>query len=347
VIGSRYQPAYAGIPTFFRAPIGSLSDLSRAHVGILGAPYDSTTGLGRPGTRYGPRAIREESCHYAGFYYSMPDRTHVDIELGRGFRVPDPLPLIDLGDVDCFPADIEATTVSVAEGVRSVVETGALPFLLGGDHYLVYPSFKGVSEALRAEDPNVRIGYIHIDSHFDLFDEMAFTGRYNNGTSVRRITECPGISLPHMAWIGINGRMGSKEQYDFATTHNLRFVTAADVARDDWEPAVRETIAAVSEADRVYVSIDIDVVDGSAAPGTGAAVFEGITAARFVSVLEMVGRIPNLVGLDLVEVAPRFDSASRTARLAALGAISLIGERLFEEVDLAESKPAQYGAVHE
>lgn len=335
MIGSRYQPSYAGIPTFFRAPLGSLSDIGSGYVAVLGAPYDSTVGLGRHGTRYGPRAIREESCHYAGFYCSMPDRTHVDFELGRGFRIPDPLPLVDLGDVDCFPVDVEATTTSVAQAMRSVVETDALPFLFGGDHYLVYPSFKGVSEALLAEDPDVRIGYLHIDSHTDLFDEMPFTGRYNHGTSVRRITESPGISIPHMAWIGLNGRLVSKEQYDFAASNDLRFVTAAEVAGEGWQAVVQDTIDAVSEADRVYVSIDIDVVDGSDAPGTTAVVYEGISASRFVSILEMVGTIPNLVAVDLVEVAPRFDPVGRTARLAALGAVSVIGERLFEKIDLA------------
>ena len=230
---------------------------------ILGAPFDSSIGLGRHGARYGPRGLREASCHFAAFYCSMPDRTLVDLDLGQGFRIPDDLPLVDLGDVDCFPLDIDATTTSVAAGVRSVVETGALPFLLGGDHYLVYPSFKGAAEALRASDPDVRIGLLHIDSHTDLFDEMIFNGRFNNGTSVRRITESPGISIPHMAWIGLNGRLVSKEQYDFAASNHLKLITSASVSGDGWQEIVEETIAAVSEADRVYVSIDIDVVDGA------------------------------------------------------------------------------------
>ena len=340
-IGSRYQASYAGIPTFFRAPTASVAELTPEHVAILGAPFDATVSLGRPGTRYGPRAIREESCHLAAFYCSMPDRTLVDLELGQGFAIPDPLPLLDLGDVDCFPVDVGATTAAVVEAVRSVVETGALPFLLGGDHYLVYPSFDGASQALRASDPDVRIGYLDIDSHTDLFDDLSFTGRYNNATSVRRITECPGVSVPHMAWIGLNGRQVSKEQYDFARANDLRFVTSSRVAGSDWKGVVQETIDAVAEADRVYVSIDIDVVDGSAAPGTGAAVFEGMSAGRFLSILEMVGTIANLVAVDLCEVSPRLDPTGRTARLAALGAVSLIGERLFEKVDLAAGAGAE------
>jgi arginase family enzyme len=310
-IGSRYQPSYAGIPTFFRSPYGEIGDLTSGDIAILGAPFDTSIGLGRHGTRYGPRAIREESCYFASFYCSMPDRTLVDLELGHGFRIPDPLPLVDLGDADVFPLDVDATTDSVAAAVRAVVERGALPILLGGDHHLVYPAFKGAAEALRARNPDVRIGHLHIDSHTDLFDELSFTGSYNHATSVRRITECPGISIRHMAWIGLNGRLVSKEQYDFASAKDLCLITSAAVQGDDWETVIRGAIERVSAADYVYVSADIDAVDGSEASGTGSAIFEGMSAGRFLRLLELVGGIPNLIGFDLCEVCPRLDPTGR------------------------------------
>ena len=328
-IGGVNQPFYEGIPTFFRAPYVGVEELSPGDIAVVGAPFDASITVGRPGARYGPRAIREASCHYTAFYYSIPNRTIVDLENHTVLRIPDPLRLFDLGDADCYPLDIMATTRSIAVAVRSVVEKGVLPIVLGGDHYVAYPAFMGAAEGVAAKHPKAKIGYVHVDSHTDLFDELVSGGRFNHGTAARRISELPMVSVPHMVWIGMNGRFVSLEQYEFTRRNNLRILTSADVNGPDGEEKVREALQHASNCDFLYVSVDIDVVDGSHASGTGAAVFDGIPAAKLVWLLEEIGRIDRLLAVDCCEVAPQFDPSGRTARLAALAFVGLVGERLF------------------
>jgi agmatinase len=329
MIGSPYQPWFQGIPTFFRARQVSVTELNAGDIAVIGAPFDGSMALGRPGTRHGPRAIREASCYYASFYYTMPGKTFVDLDTRMTQRVPDPLQLFDLGDVDCYQMDVMATTDSIAGAVRSVVEKGALPITLGGDHYVAFPAFKGAAEGIAATQPKAKIGYVHIDSHTDLFDELPYGGRYTHGTSARRISELSGVSVPNMVWIGLNGRLVSLEQHEFAKDKNLLLLTSADITGDGWEGKVREAFQHASLCDYVYVSVDIDVVDGSQAPGTGASVFDGIPASRLLWLLEQIAHLDKLVGIDCCEVAPQFDPSGRTPRLAALAFIGLIGERLF------------------
>jgi agmatinase len=273
----------------------------------------------------------------------MEDRTLVDLDQGRGFRIPDPLPLVDVGDADVFPLDVMATTRSVSLEVQRIVERGALPITLGGDHYLAYPCFEGAARAIGAREPNASIGYLHIDSHTDLFDTLSFAGRYNHATAARRIVEHPKASRANMAWMGLNGRLVSIEQLGFVRRNDLLLVTSEDLLNDTWRESVDQALNRVSRADWVYVSIDIDVVDGSVAPGTGATVFEGITAKRFLAIAEAIGELPKLLGVDCCEVSPQLDPSGRTSRLAALALVSLIGARLFEPVDLKAAGSASAG----
>lgn len=329
------QPWYEGIASFFRAPIGGVDDLRKGGIGVIGAPFDGSITLGRPGARYGPKAVREGSLYWSSVYATFENRTYVDLDSGIATTVPS-LPLVDLGDADCFPMDAGATTESVASAVASVVERGAMPITIGGDHYIAYPAFKGVADALAKQDADVRIGYLHIDSHTDFWDEFPYIGKYAHGTSARRVSEHPNVAIERMAWLGLNGPFVGIDQYTLAKRHDLLMVTAEQLGATSGMDRVDEVLDRVSGADFSYVSIDIDVVDGSHSAGTGATVYGGISPPQFVSLLERVGRIPNLAGVDCCEVAPNLDPMGRTGRLAALGLISIIGERYFDRRPIAE-----------
>ena len=328
---NRLQPPFAGIPTFFRAPIGTAADLKQGDVAVIGAPFDGSNSLGRPGSRFGPRSVREASCYYSAFYYSMPDRLIVDLDGGVELEIPDPLPLYDLGDADTFPMDVSATTESISNAVASVAARGAFPITIGGDHTVGFPAWKGATEGAIKHTGNrdIRVGVVQVDSHTDLFDDMEYGGRLNYGTFARRISEHANASPAHMAWLGLNGRLVSREQYEFVRQHKLLLVTARELMLDDWEDRVDAVLRHVCECDFVYVTVDIDAVDASQAPGTTAAVFGGIDASRFLRLMEKFAELPKLVGLDLCEVAPNLDPNGRTARLGALALVTFVGAKLF------------------
>jgi agmatinase len=338
------QASYQGIPTFFRSPYVGIDQIQRGDIAVLGAPFDGSVTLGRPGARFGPRAVREASCYWASMLYSVPNRTTVDLRTGEATRVPNDLRLRDIGDADCFPMDTSATLSSISDLVEAIVLRGALPVTVGGDHLVALPGFMGVSRALAKADPDVRIGYLHVDAHTDLWDEQVFAGKYCHSTSARRVSELPNVDLQRMAWLGLDGSFVTQDVYDYTRRNNFMMVTSHELSDSRWIDRVEEVIAHVSAADYVYVSFDIDVVDGAHSPGTTATVFQGVSPDRFLGIAERVGRIPNLAGVDCCEVAPNLDPLGRTARLAALGLVSLIGQRLFEFIPTTERHTETMGA---
>lgn len=336
-VNPKLQGYYEGIPSFFRAPVVAPGDVAKGEIAVLGAPFDGSTVLDRPGARFGPRAIREASCYYASYYFD--DLTYVDLDTEIAIRFPETLPLVDVGDADCFPMDVQATTESVASIVGEIINRGGFPVTLGGDHYLAYPSFKGVAEAIAANNPGARLGYVHVDSHLDLRDQLTFVGRYNHASGARRVSEHPVVALDHMVWIGLNGGVGLA-QYRYAKRNAFKLVTAKQLEDVSWSDRLDEALAHAAEADYVYVSIDIDVVDGAHSPGTCQPVYEGISPTRFFGILERIGRLPNLVGIDCCEVAPTLDPLGRTARLAAQGLLALIAQRVCERAPISELEPS-------
>lgn len=327
---SEIQPAHEGISTFFRGPYRDVNDINQGDVVVVGAPFDGSITLGRQGARFGPRAIREASCYWASMLCSVPNRTMVDLGTGQATRVPEKLPLVDIGDADCYPMDVQATIGSVSRAVSAVVERTAFPVTLGGDHLMALPGFLGVAQGLASHQADARIAYLHVDAHTDLWDEQVFAGRYCHSTSARRISEHESVDLGRMAWLGLDGSFVTQDVYQFIRRNKFRLVSSRELSGQGWASRVDEVLDHVSEADFVYVSFDIDVVDGSHSAGTTATVFEGIAPDRFLGIAERVGRLPNLAGVDCCEVAPNLDPLGRTSRLAALALITLLGQRLFE-----------------
>ena len=330
-------PYYGGLVSFFRTPGIEIHEATEGLAVVAGVPIDNGIPVGRVGTRFGPSAIREESLTGPSLYQLTPDRTMFDVATGRGLRLKDKADVADAGDFSFYPTDLMKTTDSVIAGMTELTKRGAFPVVLGGDHYVTYPSFTGFAKGIAERMPDARIGYIHIDSHTDFWDDLGEQGgRYNHGTMVRRISENPMVSYKNLAWVGLNAGMNS-DQARLRKRHNLKMMTYLDNLDRGIEQVMREAMDVASDGtDVVYVSVDIDVVDASESPGTGAPEFRGISASEFLQLMDMLSRYKDLAAVDLCEVAPNWDHSGRTVKVATRGLISLLRPRLFDEVELPE-----------
>ncbi|MCF7936694.1 MAG: agmatinase family protein [Synergistales bacterium] len=327
-------PAYAGIPTFLRAPQAEQSELSEGSVAVVGVPFD-TTCASRPGARFGPRGIREGTLHFMHQIGALTtDRKEmVDIRTGERFAYPYRDILFDTGDVPLYPSDVEATAEAVEEAVYGIARKGAFPVILGGDHYITYPCFCGYARAVEERDDKERMGYLHIDSHLDLTDRTEAWGDHYHGSLARRVAETDYLEVADMAWVGIGGSFQTAERWEFIQQHGLSIYTSRDIEDTGVDGVIEKAFREdLSRCSTVYVTIDIDIVDHAFAPGTGSYVFGGISSSRFLQMMEALSRQPRIGAIDLVEVAPPLDPTGCTSRLAATGLISFLRPRIFDMV---------------
>lgn len=322
-------PSFSGIVTFMRAEIKDRNDVGEGEYAVIGVPYDTTLGS-RPGARYGPRSIREKSVHFI-YHLSAVDKEVIDVCSKVRYRYPPKDIVFDTGDVRVYPSSVEKTTDSIAAEIAAVVEKGAVPVVLGGDHYITYPCVKGFEEGLRRrKGGEVKIGYIHIDSHLDAYDENETWGKYYHGSPARRISELDSVDLKNMVWVGINGTTGV-EPYHYIMKNHGTILTVDDVNRDGMAAAMREACKIAGDGcDVIYVTVDIDVVDQAYSAGTGSYIYGGITAKQLLEAVGVVSADPKVGAIDVVEVAPNLDPTGSTAALSAAALIGFLKPRIFE-----------------
>ncbi|MCC6774683.1 MAG: agmatinase [Gemmatimonadaceae bacterium] len=293
---------FGGIRTFLRAP--HVSDLSRldADIAILGVPVDQGTS-NRPGQRYGPRDIREASLIYAwapaeGFYYIDTEQTVL-----KGVR------WADLGDVDVVPSSMAQTSRNVTTAVAAIVRRGAFPVVLGGDHSIAFPVVRGLGV-----EP---ITVVHFDAHLDAYGD-GDPDVLNHGGWVQQTSRLPGVRFVQIGMRGIANDAGGVAR---ARRLGSTIVTAERVHRE----GVRAVLASLPELGTIYVSLDIDVLDPSLAPGTGTLELGGLTFQQMHELLVGLPRKGRVIGLDVVEVNPFYDDTGVTAQTAVRLIIDLLG----------------------
>jgi agmatinase len=267
-------------PTLF----GVRGDFNSAEYVVIGVPFDSTA-TGVPGQRYAPKSIREASIELETYHPG----TNVDAEELEVFDAGD-LPLVTCTDV---------LVKTVGKVVEEVFESGKKLITIGGDHFVSYP----VLSTLARRISNLRV--LVFDAHLDLRDEYPFGCKFSHATVFRRILE----ENRNVEVAYFKPRGWSREEYTYAKTSPRVFIIEEEAQVDDW----------LEKSERVYVTIDIDIVDPSFAPGTGLPEPLGITPEDLGCI---AGRIFSLyskriVGLDLVEVNPLVDVNNITSRLAA------------------------------
>ncbi|MGO4910499.1 agmatinase [Pseudorhodobacter sp. W20_MBD10_FR17] len=307
----RLNLPFVGICTFGKYRYVEDWDAIKADVAVMGAPYDFGCQW-RSGARMGPRAIREASTLFAfghaGAYDHEDDVTYLD---------PAKVTIVDIGDADIVHTDTERSHANIEYGVRKILAAGALPVVLGGDHSINIP-------CINAFDDQEPFHVVQIDAHLDFVDERHGV-RYGHGNPMRRAAEKPYVT--GLSQIGIrNVSSTAKDGYDDARAMGSDIQSVRQVRKMGVE-AMLERIPANT---RYYVTIDIDAFDPSIAPGTGTPSHGGFIYYEVLEILAGLTKRGNIIGVDLVEVAPDYDQSGSTSTLAAQLLMNLIGRILHE-----------------
>jgi arginase family enzyme len=326
-------PWYAGSPSFARAPWVEPNKVPPGEIAVVGMPIDEyATSSQRTGMRWGPRRIREASLRQARYYAATADQGLLDIRSGRVTAWPDHLPMVDTGDAAIIHHDAERQVAAGRDHVRRASLNSSVTVTLGGDHMVAYPAAEGVVQAWRERKPNLKVGYLHFDSHSDFNNERLGQGRINHGTCARRVSEIPEIK--RMAWYGLNGA-SEPEQYRLMRERGFKAFTSWHAHRVGADKSMNQALEYVMDGvDILYVSIDIDVTNNAHAPATGSAVFEGLSGDEFLESIRQLARLDELVGVDLCEVDPEVDGTWRTELLAASALLSILSPRIYRQVDV-------------
>ncbi|MGP6088491.1 agmatinase [Antarctobacter jejuensis] len=290
-------PRFAGVPTFMRLPHVTPDHprFDEVQIGLVGVPWDSGT-TNRPGPRHGPRQLRDAS-------------TMIRAQHGvTGMRPFEAANCADLGDVGPNPADIPDSMARITAFYSQLVAAGIRPLTAGGDHLTSLP----VLRALAKDGP---LGMVHFDSHTDLFHSYFGGTMYTHGTPFRRAVEEGLLDPKRVIQIGIRGTMYDAEDRDFAESVGIRIVTIEEYFARGVADVMAEAREIVGAAP-TYVSYDIDFVDPTFAPGTGTPEVGGPNSFEALQVVRELAGL-NIVGADLVEVSPPFDTSGGTAFLGA------------------------------
>jgi arginase family enzyme len=307
-------PGWAGPGTLFGAPAVALDAVSASGWAVAGVPFDGTASS-RPGAAEGPRAIRTASLVFANSLRSMGEWQMLDTRTGRTFHYAAP-PIVDVGDLHVYPTDTVRTVQAVATEAAALAERAERLLFLNGDHSCTFPTFAGYRAARLAAQPGHRVGFINIDHHFDYGNWSALHGALYHGSNSRRISELPGMLPCDIAFVGV-GDVTRYEQFSKLVDEGYHVVPGASIRRAGAAAALAGVVAELAErCDSVYVSLDIDVLDTSAASGTGHVTMGGIQVGELFDVFEVLRELP-VGAMDVAEVAPRYDPTGATAQIAA------------------------------
>ncbi|MDU8912650.1 agmatinase [Aestuariicoccus sp. MJ-SS9] len=301
----RLDLPFTGICTFARKPHVADWSALQADVAVLGAPFDAGTQW-RPGARFGPRAVREASTLFSFGHAGAYDHEDDAIYLGPEVRI------VDMGDADIVHTDTLKSHANIRAGVEAALNAGALPVVIGGDHSVNIPCI----EAFEGHAP---FHVLQIDAHLDFVDERHGVTR-GHGNPMRRAAEKTHVS--GLTQVGIrNVSSTAKEGYDDARAMGSDILSVRQMRR--LGPAA--TAARIPEGSPVYITIDIDAFCPSIAPGTGTPSHGGFLYYEVLELLQQVAQSHEIVGIDLVEVAPDYDPTGSTAILAAQLLMNLLG----------------------
>ena len=290
-------PRFGGITTFFRLPLAA--DATGLDIAVCGVPFDGGI-TNRAGARFGPREVRSLSWSHIRPYHPVND----EAVFAR-------VRAADIGDVNVIPTERDESLELIEAFFAAIHAGSAVPLAVGGDHLVTLPIFRGIAR----ERP---VGMIHFDAHSDTYDTIV-PGRdefkYDNGTVFRRAVEEGLLDPKRTIQIGIRGPRFTPDDLGFARETGMRVITMDEY--DELGPK-----GVIAEARRVvgdgptYVSFDIDALDAVFCPGTGSPEIGGYTTREAQVMIRGLEGL-DLIGADLVEVAPPLDTGGQTARVGA------------------------------
>jgi guanidinopropionase len=296
-------PRFAGISTFMRLPhIAPEQAPGEIDIALLGIPFDGAT-TNRPGTRLGPRQVREASSLMRLVNY------------GTLVAPYDLCICADIGDIAINPVNVEDTLARIETYIRHLTQAGISPLSIGGDHLISYP----ILRALGAKQP---LGLIHVDAHSDTGDTFFGGEKLTHGTPFRRAIEDGVLDPRRMVQIGIRGTMYSADERQWALDQGIRIIDMEEVGEKGIAYAIAEARKVVGAAP-TYFTFDIDAIDPAFAPGTGTPEIGGLTSREALQLVRGFRHL-NLVGADMVEVSPPLDQTGNTALVGASVAFELL-----------------------
>lgn len=287
------SPRFCNTGTFMRMPrVDSAKGLDFA---IAGAPFDTASSY-RTGSRFGPSGIRSISA------MMKPNNVILQVNILEGLKGG------DVGDFNVVPGYIHPTYAYIEEGVTSILNEGAVPVVLGGDHSITLAELRAVAKKYGP------VALVHFDSHSDLCDEV-FGEKYNHGTPFRRALEEGLLDAAHSIQIGMRGSLYDPNEHKMAADLGMLLVPSHKIREMGIDALLKMAIERVGDKP-CFLTFDIDFVDPAYAPGTGTPEVGGYTSWESLTMLRALKDL-NFVGMDLVEVAPAYDSNELTTYLGA------------------------------
>ncbi len=304
-IHGRQMPRFGGIKTFFRLPHIKKTDelFKNLDIAIFGVPFDGGVSY-RPGARFAPSKIREVSSLGRGYHFS------------RDLTVFDSLNVADTGDCLVTPMSVEKTYELIKAYTGELLEKNKKFISVGGDHSTTLAHLRALKEK-----NGKAVSLLHFDAHLDTY-ASAWGCEYHHGAFVRHAVNEGLIDSKTSIQIGIRGSLAGKSDLDFNVEHGLSYITVDNI-RLKTLSQVMSKIHGHLKQESVFLSFDIDCLDPSCAPGTGTPVHGGLTVYEVQKIFQEL-RIKNLVGADIVEVCPPYD----TAEITALAAVDVMFEIL-------------------
>jgi agmatinase len=296
------KPDYAGLLTFGGVPYTEdPAELFGADVVIVGAPTDDLVS-DRPGARFGPRGIRGASC---------PPGPHLE----AGVDGLAALRVIDYGDAAVVPADPLRTHEAIERTVGEVLDAGAIPIILGGDHGIAEPNIHACAGRRGA------LALVHFDTHTDTGRDV-FGVEISHGTPMFRLVEQRHIDPRRYVQVGLRGYWPGEAEFSWQAEQGITSVFMHEIREAGIDAAVDRTIAIVGDAP-TYLSLDVDVLDPAFAPGTGTPEPGGMSTADLLRAARLLASRLDLVAAEVVEVIP---TAVGSADITALAAERLVRE---------------------
>jgi agmatinase len=297
------KPDYAGLATYAGLPwTEDPAELAGLDAAVVGAPFDELVS-DRPGTRYGPRAIR---------LASLPAGPHLE----AGIDALAALRVVDYGDAPVVPSSPAQAHAAIEQTVREVVEAGALPIVLGGDHSVTEPNLRAC--AVR----HGRLGLVHFDTHTDTAATL-YGAELSHGTPMYRLVESGSVDPSRYVQIGLRGYWPGAAEFRWQKERGIRHFTMGDI-RIQGLDAVLAKATGIVGAGPAFLTVDLDVLDPAFAPGTGTPEPGGMSSRELLWAVRSVAERLALVGADVVEVLP--------AALGTADVTALVADRIVREI---------------
>lgn len=301
-------PIPVGEPSFIDAPRLASLDKLDADIAVIGVPYGVPYGAegAKQRSSDATRTVREQSVRFARYL------THFDVDFGGEIFAGRDVRIVDCGDVSMEPGAYDVNFEATTDVIRKILERGAVPIVLGGDHSIPIP-------VMRAYEDHGPIYVVQIDEHFDWRDEIGGV-RQGLSSTMRRASEMTWVS--GMAQIGLRAVGSARQQeVDDASAYGSLLVTA----RDLHQHGVDAVLSRIPEGQRYYITFDADGLDPTIAPGVGTPGFGGVTYYEATDLLRGIAAKGEVAGFDFVEVVPSLDVNDMTSHIAARLTLNMIG----------------------